>query len=51
MSQSSHEAVRLAALRYYQILDTAPEQTFDQVTRFAGVNECFEPVFDAAMRS
>jgi diguanylate cyclase (GGDEF)-like protein len=29
------EAARLAALRHYNILDTAPEETFDRITRLA----------------
>ncbi len=34
-SVSSREAERLTALRRYEILDTAPEQEFDDITRLA----------------
>ncbi|MCL5098208.1 MAG: PAS domain-containing protein [Candidatus Omnitrophica bacterium] len=43
MTRSDHEAARLAALRSYEILDTPPEDAFDDLTRLAA-QVCGTPI-------
>ncbi|HEY9663267.1 MAG TPA: GAF domain-containing protein, partial [Allocoleopsis sp.] len=42
-AKPANEAIRLAALHQCKILDTAPEETFDEITRLAA-NGCQIPI-------